>query len=361
MPRSTLQVPPSPSGPGFVKVGGILGADELDRFAGAVDQEIERGRVRNLSRPKEGQSATFSVLVENCIQERGINFIVDHPGIVSAVECLLGGPALLSSFSIHIKRPGWRGTDGDYQGTHERRHCDYKPFRPVGSSMNWLFTIIPLVECIEKIGPLLVSPGSHRCSRIDREGRVTKVKRAKGTEIPEFVDTNLKRGEVLFVQSKNGSKSLPGGAAQTEKKISDSNDDNVIEHLYASLKEQLGIELPWVSYLGDFVVSENDDLCRVYAYPELARSQVEHLGGKEIVWLGEVDISKLARKGKLQLGFELDAVRRWLHEPLLRGIGQSRSQVACERFGMDWVVESLANVSTRFFAMLRAKTYQFPW
>ena len=199
---------------GYVKLAGIVSNDELDRFAGAVDGEIERGRVRNLSGPKEGQSATFSVLVEDCMQEPGINFIVDHPGIVSAVKCLLGGPALLSSFSIHIKRPGWLGTDGDYQGTHERRHCDYKPFRPVGSSMNWIFTIIPLVDCIEEIGPLFVSPGSHRCSRIDLEGRVTKVKRAKGTEIPEFVDTELKRGEVLFMDGFTWHEAYPNRSDQ---------------------------------------------------------------------------------------------------------------------------------------------------
>ncbi len=390
---------------GFIKAGGIVSSDELDRFAGAVDNEIEKGRVRDVSGPKEGQSATFSVLVEGCIQEPGINFMVDHPGIVGAVECLLGGPARLSSFSIHIKRPGWLGTDGDYEGTHGRRHCDYKPFRPVGSSMNWLFTIIPLVDCIGEIGPLLVSPGSHRCFRTVRYGRVTKGQRAKGTEIPEFVDTELKRGEVLFMdgftwheaypnrsdrnrigiynkymaanappgcgpylfsdrnynviksrgsdllnnhsnrliastrlilecrdrvlflKSKNGLMSLPGGSAQTKKKISGSNDDNVIEHLYASLKEQLGIEFPWVSYVGDFADNGNGDLCRVYAYPELAESQIENLNGKDVAWLGEAEISSEARNGKLELGFELDAVRRWLHEPLLRGIGQSRSQV----------------------------------
>ena len=44
---------------GFIKAGGIVSSDELDRFAGAVDNEIEKGRVRDVSGPKEGQSATF--------------------------------------------------------------------------------------------------------------------------------------------------------------------------------------------------------------------------------------------------------------------------------------------------------------
>lgn len=392
---------------GFVKVGGILSSNELDRFAEAVDRGMAEGRLKNLSPPKTGQFAEYSILMEDSLQDPGINFVVDHPNIVRAAEHLLGGPALLCAFSIHIKRSGWRGTIGDYQGTHESGHCDYKPFRPVGSSLNWLFNIIPLVDYTQDIGSLLVSPGSHRCSRIiEGNGRVTKVERAKGTKIPEFVDTELRRGdvlfmnmftwhqaypnrsdrtrigvynkymaanappgcgpyvfsdanfgvfkdrgsdllsnhsdrlisstrlllekkgEVLFVESENGSWVLPGGTAQREKKVAGSDDDNVIEQLYGCLQEQLGIELPWVSYVGDF--AENGyatGLCRVYAFPETSGLEIRELNGRESAWLNEAEISTMARKGQLELGFELDAVRKWLHEPLLRGIGQSRSQV----------------------------------
>ena len=391
---------------GFVKVRDILSSDELDRFAAAVDREMDLGRVKNLSAPETGQIKTYATLMEDSLQDAGINFIVDHPNIVGAVERLLGRPALLSAFSIHIKRSGWRGTIGDYQGTLESGHCDYKPFRPVGSSLNWLFNIIPLVDYTEDIGPLLVSPGSHRCSRIiESDGRITKVKRAGGSDIPDFVDTRLKRGEVLFmnmftwheaypnrsdrtrigvynrymaanappgcgpylfsdenyrvfksrgsgllqnhsdrlisstrllleceekvlfVESENGSWSLPGGTAQIEQKMAGSDDDNVIEQLYGCLKEQLGIELPWVSYIGDYPNDENRDLCRVYAYPEPDSPEVRDLSGKDVAWLSEAEISRMDREGQLVFGFELEAVRRWLHEPLLRGIGQSRSQV----------------------------------
>ena len=391
---------------GFVKVRGILSSNELDRFAEAVERGMAEGRLKNLSPPKMGQIAEYSTLMEDSLQDPGINFIVDHPNIVRAVERLLDGPALLCAFSVHIKRSGWRGTIGDYQGSLESGHCDYKPFRPVGSSLNWLFTIIPLVDYTDDIGPLLVSPGSHRFSRvIEGEGKVTEVERAKGTEIPEFVDTELRRGdvlfmsmftwheaytnrsdrtrigvynkymaanappgcgpyvfsdanfrvfndrgsdllsnhsdrlitstrllldnkgEVLFVESENGSWVLPGGTAQTEKKVPGSDDDNVIEQLFACLKERLGIELPWVSYVGDFVENGNGNLCRVYAYPETSRLAIREFSGRELAWLDEAAISTMAQKGQLEFGFELEAVRRWLHEPLLRGIGQSRSQV----------------------------------
>ena len=391
---------------GFVKVRGILSSNELDRFAEAVERGMAEGRLKNLSPPKMGQIAEYSTLMEDSLQDPGINFIVDHPNIVRAVERLLDGPALLCAFSVHIKRSGWRGTIGDYQGSLESGHCDYKPFRPVGSSLNWLFTIIPLVDYTDDIGPLLVSPGSHRFSRvIEGEGKVTEVERAKGTEIPEFVDTELRRGdvlfmsmftwheaytnrsdrtrigvynkymaanappgcgpyvfsdanfrvfndrgsdllsnhsdrlitstrllldnkgEVLFVESENGFWVLPGGTAQTEKKVPGSDDDNVIEQLFACLKERLGIELPWVSYVGDFVENGNGNLCRVYAYPETSRLAIREFSGRELAWLDEAAISTMAQKGQLEFGFELEAVRRWLHEPLLRGIGQSRSQV----------------------------------
>ena len=96
--------------------------------------------------------------------------------------------------------------------------------------------------------------------------------------------------------------------------------DNVIEQLYGCLKEQLGIELPWVSYIGDYPNDENRDLCRVYAYPEPDSPEVRDLSGKDVAWLSEAEISRMDREGQVVFGFELEAVRRWLHEPLLRGI-----------------------------------------
>ena len=61
--------------------------------------------------------------------------IVDHPVIVDAFEALLGQPAYLTAFVAYLRSPGDTGGGA---------HCDYKRWRPVGSSMNWLFAIIPL-------------------------------------------------------------------------------------------------------------------------------------------------------------------------------------------------------------------------
>ena len=135
---------------------------------------------------------------------------------------------------------------------------------------------------------------------------------------------------ILFLQTEDGLWSLPGGAAQRERKVPGTDDDNVIEFLLVHLKEQLGIELPWVSYVGDFNVGENDDLCRIYAYPGTDRPELRVACPDKVAWLDEREISQKAKSGKLLLGFEGDAVHRWLHESLLRGIGQARSQVGME-------------------------------
>ena len=96
-------------------------------------------------------------------------------------------------------KPGTEGTGGDYQRTHETAHCDYKPFRPVGSSLRWLFVIVPLVDYTDEVGPLLVSPGLHKIPEFTRRGRVTHVRRARADDLPAFVDTRLRRGQVAFM------------------------------------------------------------------------------------------------------------------------------------------------------------------
>ncbi len=98
---------------GFVKVRDLLTGTEIDRFERAVRAEIDSGRCKDLSPPKSGRIAEYSVLMEDCLHQSDLNFIVDHPNMIGAIECLLGGPVLLKTFTVHIKRPGWKGTIGD--------------------------------------------------------------------------------------------------------------------------------------------------------------------------------------------------------------------------------------------------------
>ena len=65
--------------------------------------------------------------------------------------------AHLSAFVAYIRTPGNKGGGA---------HNDYKRWRPVGSSMNWLFAIVPLTDFDAEYGPLLVSPGSHKLYRL---------------------------------------------------------------------------------------------------------------------------------------------------------------------------------------------------
>ena len=386
---------------GFLFKTDLLRHEEIDRFETAVYEEFEGHRYRATS--TRYPQANKYVLGERNLVDPDINFIVDHPRIVEPVESLLGSSARLSTFSVHMKTPGWTGTTGDYQGTHENAHCDYKTYRPVGSSLNWLFVIIPLVDYTNDIGPLLLSPGSHLCSRkINRTDRVSEVRRARGNEISPFVDTNLKKGDVLsmhmftwhqgyanrsarnrcgvynkymaidappgcgpylfpestheifkkrgsdiiahhsdhriatsrlilehrnrilLLRQSGGAWTLPGGSAQLKRRAEGRNGDNVIQELSNHIEVQLGIDLSWASYVGDY--PEEGELCRVYGYPLKGKPELTTNCSQEISWLSEREVTELAGNGRLSFGYESDAVRTWLHGRQLRGPGQSASK-----------------------------------
>ena len=114
-----------------------------------------------------------------------------HPAVLGAVEQLLGKPATVSQFIHTLRTPGSGGT-----GTH----YDYKPWRPVGSFLDWCFAVIPLVDYTEDIGPLLASPGSHKRTEVlPSDGRVHPVAAARlGAPPHHLVDPKLRRGD-LFV------------------------------------------------------------------------------------------------------------------------------------------------------------------
>ena len=73
----------------------------------------------------------------------------DHPRVIGAVERALGDDAELSQFGALTWAPDAGGVG---------LHFDYKPFRVVGSFLDWMFCIIPLTDYDEHDGPLLVCP-----------------------------------------------------------------------------------------------------------------------------------------------------------------------------------------------------------
>ena len=104
-----------------------------------------------------------------------------------------------------MRTPGSKGTAS---GSKERRgggtHYDYKPWRPVGSFLEWLFVIIPLVDYTEEAGPLLAVPGSHLLTAVQpSDGRVHRVRCAVIPSEEEvgitLEDPRLRAGDVLIM------------------------------------------------------------------------------------------------------------------------------------------------------------------
>ena len=95
---------------------------------------------------------------------------------------------------------------------------------------------------------------------------------------------------------------------------------NVIASLEANVKDQTGLEIDWMTYVGDYV--EGNGLCRVYARPLNDLPSLPHSVEQEFYWFNEDELK--VQLPSLANHFVLDAVRSWLHEPKLRGIGQSQ-------------------------------------
>lgn len=96
-----------------------------------------------------------------------------------------------SAFVVYDRTPGGPGLPA---------HHDYKRWRPVGSSMNWLFTIVPLDDFDELRGALRVAPGSHRLERVRDGGeRALFVDPAVRPDPEAFIDPKLERGDLLLM------------------------------------------------------------------------------------------------------------------------------------------------------------------
>ena len=182
---------------GFLLVRNAFTTDELNRMECGVMRAVRDAG--SVEKPYPTPATQFTI--EGQYQDDpDLLFIAEHPAVIEPVEPLLGGPACLSAFVSYVKTPGASGTSGDYQGSHPTGHCDYKTYQQAGSSLNWLFTIIGLTDLDEETGPLLVSPGSHKMSRIvPVNDRIKRVERASATDIAPLQDTELRRGDLLFM------------------------------------------------------------------------------------------------------------------------------------------------------------------
>ena len=77
---------------------------------------------------------------------------------------------------------------------------DYKPWRTVGSFLNWAFAIVAFSDFDEARGPLFVTPASHKLTRLmPSDGRVSHVDVGQVPQEMEMVDPELRRGDVLLM------------------------------------------------------------------------------------------------------------------------------------------------------------------
>ena len=173
---------------GYLIVRNVLSRKEADELRRIVQQEVIRDAYP--STLKYPQSAKYTVS-GNRLAEPGLTAIAEHPTVIGAVESVLGQPAYLTAYVAYLRTPGDKGAGA---------HCDYKRWRPVGSSMNWVFAIIPLTDFDADYGPFLVSPKSHKLTQvIDKDAHILDLTRPDAKQLAPFIDPELKAGDLLVV------------------------------------------------------------------------------------------------------------------------------------------------------------------
>ncbi len=174
---------------GFVIVRGAVSDAEIERlYAGLARNPPLDGTLQTgLTYPEPGRYT----LATQAPADPDLGFIIEHPGIVQGARELLRDEPRLTAFVLYDRTPGGSGLPA---------HNDYKRWRPVGSSMNWLFTIVPMCDYDADTGRLFVAPGSHRLERVHPgPERPLEVEPAIRPEANAFVDPGLRRGDLLLM------------------------------------------------------------------------------------------------------------------------------------------------------------------
>ena len=380
---------------GYLIVRNVLSAKEADELRRTVQHEVKRDAYP--SSLKYPQPAKYTVS-GNRLADPGLTAISEHPTVVGAVESALGQPSHLTAFVAYLRTPGDKGGGA---------HCDYKRWRPVGSSMNWVFAIIPLTDFDASYGPFLVSPKSHKLTQvIDPDAHILDVNRPNREELPDFIDPEVKAGDLLVVNehvwheapagtttedrcgifnkycaidsppaagyytynstafdalsdegkrlipdyfdkpitttrlliedssgqepkfllrryAETHSWELPGGEGWEEEKLVGWDVGARIGSLQEIIQTQLGLEVPWMSYIED--VEAEAGICRIYGFSD-ETLDIDVLANGGCEWF---------TKSELQQRFgESDAICRavdtWQRDDIVRGKGtacrQSRTQ-----------------------------------
>lgn len=176
---------------GFVVLRNVFSDAEISRletgFARNPPVDGTLYDVKSLTYPEPGRYT----LANNCLKDPDLAFLAEHPAVTSAVGDALGGDPKLTTYVIYERTPGGAGIPS---------HNDYKRWRPVGSSMNWAFTVVPFCDFDSEAGQLFVAPGSHRLDRISvGPERPLAVEPAIKPSEADFIDPALCRGDLLVM------------------------------------------------------------------------------------------------------------------------------------------------------------------
>ena len=379
---------------GYLILPGAISEEEIQRLERGVASNPPLDGTLDPNAPVYPAPGRYT-LATQCAKDPDLAFIIEHKVVVDAARDALRDDPVLTAYVIYDRTP---------EGPGLPAHHDYKRWRPVGSSMHWLFTIIPFCDFDQAAGPLYVAPGSHRVDRVhEGDTPCLEVRPAIKPDEQEFIDPGLKRGDLLlmnmhlwhradrngseqnrvglfnkyaaiscppatgyylfhddvvdalsdegrgliavhsdreievtrallvrqkeevevFFLETNGKYQLPGGRAIVERAIPDWDQGNYIAACQGHLRDQVQIETPWLSYVGDF--EEQDALCRVYGYTFNDNGFPVGYGG---TWL---PLSEVSEKD-LSMGWELEAVQRWMDPKFVRGKGLSQAACRVDQF-----------------------------
>ena len=182
---------------------GVLTETEVDRLAGPIRTAFAAGDYDGFKEGSAYPSPGVYSMGPRILQEHPqiADVSLAHPAVVAAVEDLLGEPATLAQYWSIMRTPG-AGVEKEPFVNGSGTHYDYKPWRCVGSSVKWMFAVIPFVDYTETAGPLLASPGSYLKTKVlPSDGRVHQVDAAQVPAPTEVVlaDPSLKKGDVLLM------------------------------------------------------------------------------------------------------------------------------------------------------------------
>ena len=189
---------------GFVKLDGYFSAAEHTRMCDPVHAaqraagSLAAADASSALRPSDSSTRFNFPDLHTCDDvgaARLLGATLGNSRLVDAVEAMLGEGAEVAQFGALLTRVGDPGA---------QVHFDYKPYRVLGSSLQWLVVVIPLSDYTPQHGPLMVLPGAHRKTTVlpSADGRVHPVDVGTIPSHPStttaLVDPHLRRGD-LFI------------------------------------------------------------------------------------------------------------------------------------------------------------------